>query len=202
MVTRRGSQDCVCLKHLRLLAENARPQEEVARLKAKLRRQERAAKEQPSGLSTPSPQRLVKPSLPEQTPDEVRRRRGGAPAGHAGHGWKPPCSWTEPQTGLAVGNNVEMIVYFIDGKVVGSHLKLHAPLSGQTFLTPDGVTHTFSGQPPLMRKSGDGTLIWDFHIDAGQYDYHRRLMTTLNAYRDHWAAKWKKSGEPEARPLH
>ena len=63
--TRRASQDCHCPKYLNLLAENARLTEEVARLKAKLARQERTAKEQPFGLSTPSPQRLVEPSLPK-----------------------------------------------------------------------------------------------------------------------------------------
>jgi transposase len=89
-VTQRASQDCVCPKYLNLLAENARLQGEVARLKAKLSRQERTAKEQPFGLSTPSSQRLVKPSLPELTPTEALRRKGGALVGHTGHGWKPP----------------------------------------------------------------------------------------------------------------
>jgi transposase len=89
-VPQRASQDCFCPKYLNLLAENARLQGEVARLKAKLSRQERTAKEQPFGLSTPSSQRLVKPSLPEQTPAEALRRKGGAAAGHTGHGWKPP----------------------------------------------------------------------------------------------------------------
>lgn len=89
-VTQRASQDCFCPKYLKLLAENARLQGEVARLKAKLSRQERTAKEQPFGFSTPSSQRLVKPSSPGQTPAEKRRRKGGAPVGHRGHGWKPP----------------------------------------------------------------------------------------------------------------
>lgn len=95
--TRRASQDCLCPKYLDLLAENARLKEEVARLKAKLSRQERTAKEQPFGLSTPSSQRLVKPSAPEPAPEEARRRKGGAPAGHKGHGWKPP-DGSEPET--------------------------------------------------------------------------------------------------------
>jgi transposase len=90
MVSQRASQDCLCLKYLGLLAENARLTEEVARLKARLSRQERTAREEPFGLSTPSSQRLVKPSLPELTEEEARRRRGGAPPGRAGHGWKTP----------------------------------------------------------------------------------------------------------------
>ena len=89
-VTRNASQDCLCPKYLDLLAENARLKEDIARLKAKLSRQERTAKEQPFGLSTPSSQRLVKPSAPERTPAEVQRRKGGAPVGHTGCGWKPP----------------------------------------------------------------------------------------------------------------
>jgi transposase len=56
--------------------------EENARLKAKLRRQERTAKEAPFGASTPSSKRLVKPSSPE----ERRAQRGGAQPGHKGHG--------------------------------------------------------------------------------------------------------------------
>ena len=106
-------------------------------------------------------------------------------------------SWKEPETGLAVGNNVEMIVYFIDGKVVASHLKFRAPLSGQTFLAPDGITHTFSGQPPVLRKTHDGATVWDFHVDEGQYDYHRRLITTLNAYREYWITKWNNESGSE-----
>ena len=89
-VSQRASQDCLCPKYLGLLAENARLKDELARLKARLSRQERTAREEPFGLSTPSAQRLVKPSLPPMTEQEARRRRGGAPAGHAGHGWKAP----------------------------------------------------------------------------------------------------------------
>jgi transposase len=89
-ISRRASQDCFCPKYLELLSENARLQDQIARLKGKLHRQERDGKEKPFGLSTPSSKRLVKPSLPELTEAEVRRRKGGAPFGHAGHGWKPP----------------------------------------------------------------------------------------------------------------
>ena len=97
MVSQRASQDCFCQKYLGLLAENARLKEEVARLKARLSRQERTAREEPFGLSTPSSQRLVKPSLPGLTEEEARRRKGGAPAGRAGHGWKTP-EGAEPET--------------------------------------------------------------------------------------------------------
>ena len=89
-VSRRSAQDCCCPKYLSLLSEKARLLEEVARLKEKLRREERNAKEAPFGLSTPSSKRLVKPSLPELTPAEVNRRKGGAAVGHTGHGWKTP----------------------------------------------------------------------------------------------------------------
>ena len=89
-ITRRAAKDCFCPKYLSLLSENARLQEENARLRQKLNRQERNAKEAPFGLSTPSSQQLVKPSLPELTDAEINRRKGGAPAGHAGHGWQPP----------------------------------------------------------------------------------------------------------------
>ena len=56
--------------------------EENVRLKAKLRRQERTAKEAPFGLSTPSSKIMVKVSSPE----EERLKRGGARPGHEGHG--------------------------------------------------------------------------------------------------------------------
>jgi len=59
-----------------------RLEEELARVKAKLRRQERTAKEEPFGASTPSSKRLVKPSSPE----ESRKKRGGAAPGHTGCG--------------------------------------------------------------------------------------------------------------------
>lgn len=90
MTTRRAAADCFCPKYLSLLSENARLQEENARLRQKLTRQERNAKEAPFGLSTPSSQRLVKPSLPELTEVEINRRKGGAPTGLPGHGWLPP----------------------------------------------------------------------------------------------------------------
>ena len=89
-VSRRASQGCFCPKYLEALSENARLREELAHAKEKLARQERSAKEAPFGLSTPSSKCLVKPSAPELAEDEVRRRKGGAPHGHAGHGWKPP----------------------------------------------------------------------------------------------------------------
>ena len=89
-ISQRASQDCFCPKYLKLLAENARLKEEIVRLTEKLCRQERTAREQPFGLSTPSSKRLIKPSLPELTEEETKRRKGGASVGHAGHGWKPP----------------------------------------------------------------------------------------------------------------
>ena len=96
MVSQRASQDCFCQKYLNLLAENAKLKEEIARLKAKLVRQERTAKEQPFGLSTPSSKKLIKPSLPELTEAEKERRKGGALPGHVGQGWKVP-EGTEPE---------------------------------------------------------------------------------------------------------
>ena len=73
-----------------LLSGNARLKEEIVYLKSKLSRQERTAREQPFGLSTPSSQRLIKPSSPEFGEEELKRRKGGASPGHAGHGWKVP----------------------------------------------------------------------------------------------------------------
>jgi transposase len=89
-VSRRGSHDCFCPKYMDLLSENARIKEMNERLREKLKRQERTAREAPFGLSTPSSNRLVKPSLPDLTEEEIKRRKGGAPVGHAGSGWKPP----------------------------------------------------------------------------------------------------------------
>jgi transposase len=57
-------------------------QQEIARLKAKLRYQERTAKEGPFGSSTPSAKIPLKPN----TPQENLPRRGGAKPGHRGHG--------------------------------------------------------------------------------------------------------------------
>ena len=62
----------------------ARLQEELARVKAKLRYQDRTAKEAPFGSSTPSSKVWVKPN----TLEENQRRRGGAKQGHPGHGRK------------------------------------------------------------------------------------------------------------------
>jgi len=59
-----------------------RLQEEIVRLKARLRHQERTAKEGPFGSSTPS----AKIPLKANTPPEGSQRRGGAKPGHRGHG--------------------------------------------------------------------------------------------------------------------
>jgi transposase len=68
-----------CLKKQRIIDDL---KEEVARLKARLRYQERTAKEGAFGLSTPSSKVPVKPdSLAER-----QARRGGGRKGHAGHG--------------------------------------------------------------------------------------------------------------------
>jgi transposase len=59
-----------------------RLQEEIVRLKAKLRYQARTATEGPFGSSTPS----AKVPLKANTPPESALRRGGAKPGHRGHG--------------------------------------------------------------------------------------------------------------------
>ena len=59
-----------------------RLQEEIVRLKARLRYQERTAKEGPFGSSTPS----AKVPLKANTSPENSQRRGGATPGHCGHG--------------------------------------------------------------------------------------------------------------------
>ena len=55
---------------------------EIQRLRAKLRYQERTAKEGPFGSSTPSSKIPIKPSSLE----ERQARRGGGKVGHTGHG--------------------------------------------------------------------------------------------------------------------
>ena len=62
-----------------------RLQEELRRVKAKLRYQERTAKEGPFGASTPSSKVPVQPNSLEDN----QARKGGAKPGHRGHGRKP-----------------------------------------------------------------------------------------------------------------
>ncbi len=71
-----------CLKKQQVID---RLQEENARLRARLRYQERQAKEGFFGSSTPSAQRPVKAN----TPVENTQRPGGAQPGHRGHGRRP-----------------------------------------------------------------------------------------------------------------
>jgi len=59
-----------------------RLQEEIVRLKNRLRHQERTAREGPFGSSTPS----AKIPIKANTPLESSRRQGGAQPGHRGHG--------------------------------------------------------------------------------------------------------------------
>jgi transposase len=73
--------------------------EENARLKARLRYQERNAKEAPFGSSTPSAKRLVKPNSPEDN----QKRKGGAKPGHAGSGRRQPQPEEVTRTQRVVG---------------------------------------------------------------------------------------------------
>ena len=75
-----------CRDGLRTQQEIDRLQEENARLKDRLRYQERNAKEAPFGSSTPSAQRVLKPNSLEDN----QKKQGGAKPGHAGAGRNPP----------------------------------------------------------------------------------------------------------------
>ena len=75
-----------CLDCLRKQQEIDRLKEENARLKDRLRYQERTAREAPFGSSTPSAKRAVKPNSLE----ENQKKKGGAKPGHAGSGRSPP----------------------------------------------------------------------------------------------------------------
>jgi len=78
------SDPCFCPECLAKQQIIDKQTEDIKRLKDKLRRQERTAKEEPFGASTPSSQKLVKSSSQE----EQRAKRGGAVCGHKGHGRK------------------------------------------------------------------------------------------------------------------
>lgn len=82
------SQGCICPKHLKLIAENARLSEENIRLKKEICRLKKKSALQPFGLSTPSSKQLIKPSAPIASSGEMKRRMGGAKPGHCGHGRK------------------------------------------------------------------------------------------------------------------
>jgi transposase len=71
-----------CPECFRKQREIDRLEEEVQRLRGKLRHQERRGKEGFFGASTPS----SKVPLKENAGPEARRRRGGGKPGHAGHG--------------------------------------------------------------------------------------------------------------------
>ena len=96
MPTERQSQGCICPKYSALVSEVERLKEQLAHLKREndryrrdLGRMHASMVEKPFGLSTPSAKQPVKASTPAPPDeDELRRRKGGAPAGHKGHGWK------------------------------------------------------------------------------------------------------------------
>ena len=89
MRTERQSSGCMCAKLLAHIASEARKDEEIAYLKAKVARLERErgkavrdAKEEPYEENTPS----SKQNFKKDTPQEMRTRQGGAKEGHEGHG--------------------------------------------------------------------------------------------------------------------
>ena len=75
-----------CRDCLHKQQEIDRLKEENARLKDRLRSQERTAKEAPFGSSTPSAKRAVKPNSLEDN----QKKKGGAKPGHAGCGRRQP----------------------------------------------------------------------------------------------------------------
>jgi len=75
-----------CRDCLRKQQEIDRLKEENARLKDRLRYQERNAKEAPFGSSTPSAKLVVKPNSLEDN----QKKKGGAQPGHAGRGRRQP----------------------------------------------------------------------------------------------------------------
>ena len=75
----------ICKACLQKQQKIDRLEEELRRVKAKLRYQERTAKEGPFGSSTPSSKVPVKANSLE----ENQARKGGAKPGHPGHGRKP-----------------------------------------------------------------------------------------------------------------
>ena len=75
----------VCKECLHKQQTIDRLQEELRRVKGKLRYQERTAKEGPFGSSTPS----SKVPLKANSLEENQARKGGAKPGHPGHGRKP-----------------------------------------------------------------------------------------------------------------
>lgn len=68
-----------CFKKQRKIDEL---EEKIVWLKAKLKRQERTAKEGLFGSSTPSSKKPIKPN----TNDDGKKRSGGGRPGHKGHG--------------------------------------------------------------------------------------------------------------------
>jgi hypothetical protein len=82
---RSRSDSTVCKGCLEKQQKIDRLEEEVRRVKAKLRYQERTAKEGPFGASTPSSKVPVKANSLE----ENQARKGGAQRGHPGHGRRP-----------------------------------------------------------------------------------------------------------------
>lgn len=82
-----ASDPCYCRGCLEKLQIIDRLKAENERLRSKLSRQERTAKETPFGASTPSSQKLIKASSLEKN----RAKKGGAKPGHKGHGRTSVC---------------------------------------------------------------------------------------------------------------
>lgn len=84
----RGCQDCLrkAIEIDRLLAKCKRQEREIAALRKQLGTQHRNISEGPFGSSTSSAKRPVKSNSAE----EKRQKRGGAKAGHQGHGRHTP----------------------------------------------------------------------------------------------------------------
>lgn len=87
----------------------------------------------------------------------------------------------EEVTGLSTVFSVEMVVYFIDRKVVGSTLEI-SPQNARRYISGDGVVESYSGSLPVLRRKADGSLYFDYHGEEGILQTRNQLLAMLESY--------------------
>lgn len=75
----------------------------------------------------------------------------------------------------------DMVVYFIEGKVIGSTLEIY-PGTARSYVSVDGVVETYSGLPPSVRRRVNGSLGFDFHVKEGILKARTQLVGSLERY--------------------
>ena len=105
----------------------------------------------------------------------------------------------EEATGLKTVFSIEMVVYFVGQKVVGSTLEVSPP-NARRYISSDGVVESYSGSPPVLRRRADGSLGFDYHVEEGVFRTRNQLLALFESYEAFLTKPEKKPNQAQSQP--